>query len=65
MFDNDNDNLVLDFDTGADEYAVADNDYSPIPEGVYEARIERVPSNASLGGIRRGLAEEAGIYLYE
>ena len=55
MFDNDTNELVLDFDTGADEYAVADNDYSPIPEGIYEARVERVETRPTRDGTGKRL----------
>lgn len=40
MFD-DNE-MILDFDTGAPEYAQPERDFSPIPEGIYNARIDKV-----------------------
>jgi hypothetical protein len=38
MFDTDTDDLVLDFDTAA---APPPEDYAPIPEGIYQARITK------------------------
>lgn len=49
----DNDDLNLDFDTAAVEPET--NDYSPIPEGVYEARIERAEMKPTRDGTGKRL----------
>lgn len=47
------DDLNLDFDTAAVE--PAENDYSPIPDGIYEARIERAEMKPTSDGTGKRL----------